>query len=564
VWAADAYGGPACKAHTTVLCVRPVLFFAIDDLRPSLGLYGVKEVKTPNFDALSERSLVFERMYTAVSVCAPARTAILTGRRPDTTHNWAISPAEYWRDVLPNASSLPQYFVQHGYNTMGGGKIFHPGAVSGSDDIAHSWNNPYFHGVPNATMPDNCTKGFGYCRYTDTADADLQDGKTASWAKAQLENIQQKRINGSDTRPFFLGVGFHKPHMPEYCPSKYWDLYEPSQLELPKNPFGPTGTPQIAVQTSQQWRHWLNLSTQKGACVTDYQAWNSTACMPSTTVSRAMRWAYYSCISYTDALLGDTIAALTQLQLADNTVIVAWGDHGWHLGELNQWAKYTNFEAGTRIPFLVHMPGQTTAIRTSALSEANDIFPTIADLAGLPVPPLCPQENAVTPWQNNAQEMYCVEGISLKPLWQNPTRPWKSAAFSQYPRPYSGFPSTATGLPPFAHAHGSGPCNATDAQVAYCHEGEQVMGHTIRIDKWRYTEWTKFDASKGLADWSVLYGKELYSHTASPVPSPDFNYENENVANRPEHEVLVKKLSAQLHAGWRPALPPNFRSSLSE
>ena len=101
-----------------------MLFFAIDDLRPSLGTYGVTQVKTPNFDALAERSLVFERMYTAVSVCAPARTAILTGRRPDTTHNWSINPVEYWRNVLPNASSLPQYFVQHGYNTMGGGTRF--------------------------------------------------------------------------------------------------------------------------------------------------------------------------------------------------------------------------------------------------------------------------------------------------------------------------------------------------------------------------------------------------------------------------------------------------------
>ena len=208
------------------------------------------------------------------------------------------------------------------------------------------------------------------------------------------------------------------------------------------------------------------------------------------------------------------------------------------------------------------MPGQTTAIRTSALSEANDIFPTVADLAGLPVPRLCPQENAVTPWQNDAQDMYCVEGISLKPLWQNPTQPWKSAAFSQYPRPYSGFPTSAPGLPPFVHASGNGPCNATDAQAAHCHEGEQVMGHTIRIDKWRYTEWTKFDASKGLADWSVLFGRELYSHTASPVPSPDFNYENENVVNQPEHQELVKQLSAQLHGGWRRALPASFRGSL--
>ena len=245
--------------------INDVLFLAVDDLRPSLGLYGASEVKTPHLDELANRSMVFDRMYTAVAVCAPARTAIMVGRRPDTTHNWEISGAEYWRDVLPQASSLPQYFVQHGYNVLGGGKLFHPGAVSGGDDLAHSWNQPYYHGIQSAKMPAECKADGhpnGYCRFTNTTDGELQDGDVANWAKAQLKQIQANRSSGTDDRPFFVGVGFHKPHMPEYCPSRYWDMYEPESLTLAANPNSPSNAPQIAVQTSALWRKWFNLSSQ--------------------------------------------------------------------------------------------------------------------------------------------------------------------------------------------------------------------------------------------------------------------------------------------------------------
>ena len=320
-------GAPVgATAHSTN---HDVLFFAVDDLRPSLGPYGVSEVKTPHLDELANRSMVFERMYTAVSVCAPARTAIMVGRRPDTTHNWEINSNEYWREVLPEASSLPQYFVQHGYNTMGGGKLFHPGAVSGNDDTNHSWNSPYYHGRQSASTPVEChTHPDGYCRFTNTSDGDLVDGDVAIWAKTQLMQVHANRSSGADERPFFLGVGFHKPHMPEYCPSKYWDMYQPETLTLAANPSGPANAPQIAVQTSHLWRNWFNLSTTNGPCMTDYEAWQKPPCVVEEPVARTMRWAYYACISYTDANIGGVIAAITQLGFAERTVIVVWGDHG--------------------------------------------------------------------------------------------------------------------------------------------------------------------------------------------------------------------------------------------
>ena len=206
---------------------------------------------------------------------------------------------------------------------------------------------------------------------------------------------------------------------------------------------------------------------------------------------------------------------------------------GWHLGEQAEWAKYTNFEAGTRIPFIVHVPGKTKAIRTAALCEANDIYPTVVALAGLPIPELCAE---------GSQEMYCVEGVSLAPLWIDPQRPWKSAAFSQFPRPDRGFPQPAPGLPPFES-------NGT-------HKTEAVMGYTVRTHEWRFTQWLSFDPLRGTANWNKSYGRELYDHRNSPVPHPSFDYENYNVVADPANIEIVANLSSILKGGWRLALPP--------
>eukprot|EP01052_Picozoa_sp_SAG31_P033954 SAG31_NODE_3902_length_3768_cov_5.032979_3_plen_215_part_00 len=204
--------------------------------------------------------------------------------------------------------------------------------------------------------------------------------------------------------------------------------------------------------------------------------------------------------------------------------------HPQHLGELNQFAKYTNYELGVRIPFLVHLPGQTTAIRTDALAEACDIFPTTVAAAGLPAPPLC----AV-----GSQEMYCVEGVSLLPLWQNPKRPWKRAAFSQFPRPNRGFPEPESGLPPFCEGCGE----------------EAVMGYSVRVDEWRYTEWVAFQPQTATPNWDSKYGRELYDHTLHRVPQPPFNEENINLVENEAYGELVANLSALLRAGWRKSLP---------
>eukprot|EP00927_Polykrikos_kofoidii_P010377 TRINITY_DN14384_c0_g1_i1.p1 TRINITY_DN14384_c0_g1~~TRINITY_DN14384_c0_g1_i1.p1 ORF type:complete len:659 (+),score=54.33 TRINITY_DN14384_c0_g1_i1:39-1979(+) len=513
---------------------KNVLFFAIDDMRPELGMYGSSRVLSPHMDDLAKTSMVFDRMYTAVAVCGPARTAILVGRRPDTTRNWKLDdPAEYWRNTLPNAGSLPQYFKEHGYVTLGQGKIFHPGALHGFNDFEHSWSPeslPYYTGHQRAAKssivgdhPD------GWAIYNISDDSLMLDGDIADHAIESLQTLTARK----EARPFFMGVGFYKPHMPEECPSRYFDMYPLEKVDLPADLTPPQGAPSIAVQTSQQHRAWLNLETAKGPCVENFTAWaDAGRCRYSNAVAKDMRRAYWACISFVDAQVGRVIQKVKDLGFYDSTVIVLFGDHGWHLGELNMWAKYTNYEHATRIPFLMHLAGQTEGQRTAAFVEANDIFPSVVEAAGLPVPSLCSSRDS--------QEAYCVEGLSALPLWDAPNMVWKSAAFSQYPRPFSGFPMPQPDLP---HAFRLG-------------DDEAVMGYACRENSFRYVEWVGFNHSVALPDWSLIYGRELYSHERSPVPDASFNYENINLANEPEYADMVKSMSARLRLGWRHAMPP--------
>ena len=346
--------------------------------------------------------------------------------------------------------------------------------------------------------------------------------------------------------------------MPEVCGSKFYDLYPLNDTypELAVNKFAPVDAPQVAIQTSSQFRSWINSTASASACAkaapkgtATFATWNSSQCVVPDVEARAMKRAYWACISQTDSLIGAVMDRVeSNAILSKETIVVFWGDHGWHLGELNQWAKYTNFEIGTRIPLLIRLAGQTTAMRSSALIESVDIFPTIVAAAGFPPPPLCANATDPTP--------LCVEGISALPLWGNniqeqkgaPLSPrtiaWKSAAFSQYPRPDNGL-TVVSDAPPF---------NASE-------KGEAVMGYSIRTDTWRYTEWLAFDHVNAVADWKrgPLWGIELYDHRGetSRVPTAaDWNYENVNVAHDAANTKIVATLAQQLRAGWRAAMPP--------
>ena len=212
----------------------------------------------------------------------------------------------------------------------------------------------------------------------------------------------------------------------------------------------------------------------------------------------------------------------------NNTIIVFWGDHGWKLGEHNMWGKFTNLEADTHVPFMLRVPGVTdSGMHTEALVELIDLFPSLTELAGLPVPPMCQQ--------GNKDVLACVEGTSVAPLLKNPTQAWKKAAFSQYPRPAGGL-SVIDGKPPFR------PIN----------EEEDVMGYTIRTDTYRFVEWYGFNRETAEPNWNDVWGTELYDHSK---PTPFFNGDNENLANAKDMEETVNEMRKIVRAGWRQALP---------
>lgn len=491
-----------------------MLFFAVDDLRTELGTYGHSMITSPNIDQLASRSMLFERAYCQVAVCSPSRASIMTGRRPDTNHVWTISNQDYWR-TFTNATSIPQYFKEKGYISIGMGKLYHPGAPSGYDDVAYSWSPeglPYYH---SPVLGEFSNKSRSWTDFDGYLDNQLPDGQLADRAIKVLKQLKNNRTENGDNRPFFLGVGFHKPHLPFNCPGHYFDMYPPaSEIKLPPNPYPPAGMPPIAWSGWGELRsyediHKLFVNNSKKCKDNNYL--DVKDCHVPDDVVRELRRAYYSCVSYTDAQIGKVVKGLEEQGFADDTIIVMWADHGWQLGEHGEWCKHTNFEDAAHVPLILHVPGVTDAgMRTKAFVELIDVFPTLTELVGIETPPMCPKENH--------KLLTCVEGTSVVPLLRDPNKVWKKASFSQYPR-----------------------------------ESEKVMGYSIRVDNYRFTEWIGFDRTTAMPHWDNVVGVELYNHTE---PIVFFNDENKNMAHDPSMASLVKELHDAVVAGWRDALPP--------
>lgn len=518
---------------TTAAQKKNVLFIAVDDLRPELNTYGHANIKSPNIDALASKSIVFERSYCQVAVCSPSRASLLTGRRPDTNHVWKIADDEYWRTVpnATNATTIPQYFKNNGYISIGMGKIFHPGPPSGNDDDKYSWSPeglPYFH----AQEDDSVAKGTAWYDF-DRPDNRLRDGMIADHAVDVLQQIKHNRTKG-DNRSFFLAVGFHKPHLPFYCPSKYFDLYPSIEdTKLPDNPDAPKDMPSVAFSVWGELKGYSDIKVLYNGtkCRSTEEAITAKDCHLPESKTKELRRAYYSCVSYTDAQIGRVLEALETEGFDKDTVVVLWADHGWQLGEHNEWCKHTNFEDATHVPFILHVPGVTNkGVRTSALVELVDIFPSLAEMAGLDVPDMCTT--------HSGKSIACVEGVSVAPLLKDPSIPWKKAVFSQYPRPDGGL-KQLPGYPPFSSNE----------------HGENVMGYTMRVDEYRFTEWYKFNRTTSTPDFNKIYGTELYDHRNV---TSFFNDENVNIAANEDMVTTVAQLRKMLQAGWRAALPPKY------
>ena len=469
---------------------RPnVLFIVIDDLRPELGCYGGAAV-SPNLNRLAGRGVLFERAYVQQAVCSPSRASVMTGARPDTTKVWDL--VTHFRTALPDVVTLGQLFKNHGYHSQGMGKIFH-GGYNDESTWSVAWQtppapayalaanlalhrrqeslpkNPAADGVRGVSRAD--TRGPAF-EGADVPDNYFTDGKTAELAVSTLRSLAEEK------RPFFLAVGLVKPHLPFVAPKRYWDLYDPAKLTLAPNPFRPKGAPDYAVLPGAEMRAYHGIP--EGSIPPD--------------LARQLKHGYLASISYADAQVGLLLAELARSGLDKNTIVVVWGDHGWKLGEHDAWCKHSTTENDTNAPLIISAPGLPTAgQRSRSLVEFVDIYPTLAELAGLPLPAH-------------------LEGVSLKPLLANPARPWKAAAFSQYPR--SG---GQTGVGP-------------------------LMGYSMRTDRHRLTVWVeRGDATK-------IHATELYDLQADPQ-------ENTNLAAEPAHAALLDRLMQQWRGGWRQAKP---------
>jgi len=372
---------------------RPnVLFIAIDDLRPELGCYGAPQVKSPNLNKLASEGLLFERAYCQVAVCGASRASMMTSVLP-TSKRFRIFRSRADKDA-PGAKTLPQVFKEAGYTTLSNGKIFH----TQGDSEDRSWSEPdwrpelnhAFSHDPATTNKLSSTRGRGRIyEHPDVADNAYGDGQVAEKTIADLKRLKEEGT------PFFLGCGFVRPHLPFYAPKKYWDLYDRESIEIASNRERPENAPG-SLGGSGEYKAYHLADFEKG----------------SDEFHRVMRHGYMASVSYVDKLVGDVLAELESLGLADNTIIVVWGDHGWHLGEHNFWGKHNTMHLSVRVPLFIKVPNKLAG-KTEALVETIDVFPTLCSLAGISVPET-------------------VQGKDFSTLLENPNQPFREVAYSRY------------------------------------------------------------------------------------------------------------------------------------
>ena len=454
---------------------RPnVLFIVADDLRCDLGAYGHPEAITPNLDRLAARSRIFTRAYCQQAVCNPSRASMMTGLRPDSSG--VTDLRVHFREKLPDVTTVSQHFKNHGYEAVGLGKIYHNYHLAIEGDPA-SWSQPQRFHWGNHRMDQPKAAGhqdvpFNLLPATQRADVPdnaYLDGRIADAAVEALGKLKDK--------PFFLAVGFWKPHLPYNAPKRYWDLYDRSKLATPARPERPQGAPDIAIHNSPEPRGYRGIPA-KGP-------------LPAETLME-LRHGYLAGVSYLDANVGRLLDELDRLGLARDTLVVFWSDNGYHLGEHEMVGKLTNFEDATRVPMMIATPELARAgARSAALVEMVDLYPTLLDLCELPPPP------------------HTLEGVSLRPLLENPDATVKAAAISQHPD------------------HLDKP---------------RHTGYSVRTDAFRYTEW------RSLASGAVT-DRELYQYDERLV-------ETRNLAADPQHAALIPRLAALLPPAPKPKAPP--------
>ncbi|WP_233214474.1 sulfatase [Rhodopirellula bahusiensis] len=409
-----------------------VLFIIADDLNCAIGPYGDVNAKTPNLDRLASRGMTFQRAYCQQAVCNPSRSSFLTGLRPSTVG--VDDLRKYFRDTAAGGSTLvtlPQHFKNHGYFCQNIGKLFHN---MGDTQDRRSWSidevlhkGTHADDTVFANGPDRGTKRPYKAPVTeahDLPDTVYRDGQIANLAAAML------RDHPADSQPFFLAVGFWRPHLPFVAPKKYWDLYDQQAITLPNPAEPPTNVPSIAMHSSREIKGY--------GLTPEDRPFNEDEI-------RHYRHGYYAAISFLDAQVGEVLDALDQSGHADDTIVVFTSDHGFHIGEKTLWGKTSNFELDARVPLIIASPrhSQTHGQSTKALTELIDLYPTLGELAGI---------RDDLPGR--------LEGVSQVTVLSAPASSVKAFALTQHEQPFYGSV-----------------------------KNRKAIGYSLRTDRWRYTEW---------------------------------------------------------------------------
>lgn len=372
-----------------------VLFIAIDDLRPELGCYGSNHIHSPNIDQLASEGVQFNRAYCQAPHCGPSRASLLTGVHTR-NHGLVMNP----KQIAPGVLTLPGAFRMAGYYTVGNGKIYH----QREDDAEQSWSEPPFSLVNGPEENNHLTfhdkdsanhvggkKNRGpFFEAPDVPDNTYIDGQTCEKTIKDMQRLAKRN------QPFFLACGFVRPHLPFYAPKKYWDLYDREKIALADNRYRPKNAPRSLAGSGE-----VHSYHDRGI---NYN---------STEFHKIARHGYYACVSYADALAGKLLATLDELGLRDNTIVVVWGDHGWHLGEHTFWGKHNLLHNSTHAPLIISAPGFKKNVKTDGIVELLDLYPTLCELAGIEPPKH-------------------LEGKSMLPLLREPQRPGKKAAFTKW------------------------------------------------------------------------------------------------------------------------------------
>lgn len=453
-----------------------ILLILVDDLKPTLGTYGDEAGISPNIDRLAEKGMRFDMAYCNQAVCVASRYNLMLGSRSTSTGLFRFG--RQFRDAYPDAITLPQYFKEHGYHVESMGKTFHIGHGNTGDE--QSWSVPHHkekvveYLLPESTnrqltreeaffqnsrkyskgLPKNkdLPRGAAW-ESPDVLDEAYADGRVATHAIDRLRVLKKQ-----PDQPFFLAVGFARPHLPFCVPQKYWDMYNPDELPMPVNEDQPKDAPRCALKRKGEITNFNPIPENDGGIYSD-------------DLKRKLIHGYYASMSYMDAQLGRVIDELERLNMDENTIIVLWGDHGWHLGDHGTWTKHTNFEQANRIPIVMVAPGVTQAnSQTNQPISSVDIYPTLTELAGLPKP----------------QVVQPIDGTSMVKVLQNGQNRVKDHVYH-----------------------------------AYIKQG--YLGEAIRNERYRMVRWTKIND----AEAEELY--ELYDYQEDPTELVNIAYKNETM-----------------------------------